>query len=174
MTDSTITKIAERIKLIAFDNDGVLTDGHVWINRDGVDSKSYDVRDGLGIIMARKAGITIAIITGLKSPIVEKRAQQLGIDEVHQGLHDKNDIMKNLLIRYKLSSEEAAYMGDDIVDIPVFKTVALSAAPADAHPEVREKAVWVAKNSGGNGAVRELIDLIMKAQGTSGDFFRDE
>jgi len=180
MNEKELNKIAKKIKLIALDNDGVLTDGHVYINDHsrgrslqhlGV-TKSYDIRDGLGIIMARNAGITFAIITGLKSPIVEERARQLGIEEVHQALFDKSDVLKNLLVRYKLEYHEAAYMGDDIIDIPVFSEVGLSAAPANAHAEVVSEAKWVATKNGGYGAVREMIDLILSSQGKQGDFVK--
>ena len=173
MEKKEIVKLANKIKLIALDNDGVLTNGQVFINDYGGVSKSYDIRDGLGIIMARKAGIIFAIITGLKSPIVEERARQLGIEEVHQGLFNKSDILKYLLIRHNLSSSQAAYMGDDVIDIPVFSEVGLSAAPASAHADVLNNATWIAKSPGGNGAVRELTDFILSAQGKYGDFIKE-
>jgi len=174
MNENELNKIAKKIKLIALDNDGVLTDGRVYINDFGGVAKSYDIRDGLGIIMARKAGITFAIITGLKSPIVEERARQLGIVEVHQALFDKCDILKYLLVRLNLANNEAAYMGDDIIDLPVFDAVELSAAPANAHTEVLNKAKWVSTKNGGNGAVRELTDLILRSQGKLGDFLKGD
>jgi len=173
MEEKELIKRAKRIKLIALDNDGVLTDGHVWINDYGGVAKPYNIRDGLGIIMSKRVGITFAIITGLKSSIVEERARQLGIEEVHQALFDKSDILKYILVRHNLTLSETAYMGDDIIDIPVFSNVALSAAPADAHPDVLMKANWVAKKNGGHGAVREFTDFILKSQGKLDDFMKD-
>ncbi len=173
MENRELLTSAKKIKLIALDNDGVLTGGQVMINDYGGAAKSYDIRDGLGVIMARKVGITFAIITGLKSPIVEERARQLGIEEVHQGLFDKCDILKHLLIRHNISSAQAAYMGDDIIDIPVFDEVGLSAAPANAHIDVLKKADWIAKCNGGMGAVRELTDFILKSQGKYDHFLSE-
>ena len=166
MLDSvSITAKAARIKLIVLDNDGVMTDGKVYINNEGLESKAFAIRDGFAVIVARRVGIKFGIITGLLSKIVETRAAQLGITEVHQGFVDKLDRMKEIIERNGLLPEEVAYMGDDLFDLPVMRYVGLGAAPADAYPLVVEGADWVADGKGGEGAVRDLVELILKAQG---------
>jgi 3-deoxy-D-manno-octulosonate 8-phosphate phosphatase (KDO 8-P phosphatase) len=156
---------AALIKMIVLDNDGVMTDGKVFISAQGIESKAFAIRDGFGVVMARQAGISFGIITGLLSPIVEMRARQLGILEVHQGFTDKLERMRDIVNRHELKPEEVAYMGDDMFDLPVMRYVGLGAAPADAHPLVAEGADWVSAYKGGEGAVRELIELILKARG---------
>ena len=163
--ESEVVRKASKIKLIVLDNDGVFTDGRVYVTNNGGESKAYDIRDGFGVVMARKLGIQFAIITGLLTPIVEYRAKQLGIEELRQGFTDKLDLMKELIAKYELDPEEVAYMGDDIFDLPVIKYVGFGAAPGDAYPLVKEGADWVSVNPGGRGAVRELIDFIVKARG---------
>ncbi len=165
MTDDELKRRAEKVKMIILDVDGVMTDGRVYINSEGVESKGFDIRDGFGIIMAGRAGIEFAIITGLMSPIVEHRARQVGIEEIHQGFVDKVDVMNDILKRHNLDSGEAAYMGDDLFDLPVLRKVGLAAAPSDAHPDVLTEVNWVSSRSGGRGAVRELIDFILRARG---------
>jgi len=151
--------------MIVLDNDGVLTDGKVTINNEGVESKSYAIRDGFAVVVARRLGIKFGIITGLLSKIVETRAAQLGITEVHMGFVDKLDRMKEIIERNGLEPDEVAYMGDDLFDLPVMRYVGLGAAPADAYPLVAESADWVAENAGGAGAVRDLVELVLKSQG---------
>ena len=160
-----INERASRIELIALDNDGVLTDGRVYINTDGIESKAFDIRDGFGIVLARRAGLKFVIITGLKSPIVEVRAKMLHIDEVHQGFVEKDDVLRDILKKHNLSLEQAAFMGDDLFDLPALRIAGLSAAPADAHPGVKAEVHWVSSKRGGRGAVRELSELIVKARG---------
>ena len=164
MNDEQLKQRAGRIKMVILDVDGVMTDGKVHISAEGIESKAFYIRDGFGIIMARRAGLKFAIITGLKSPIVEHRARQLGIEEVHQGFVDKIDVLNDILTRHNLDSSEAAYMGDDLFDLPVLRKVGLSAAPADAHPDILAEVDWVSSHPGGNGAVRGLIELILKAR----------
>lgn len=156
---------AERIKMIVLDNDGVLTDGRVYISAEGVEAKAFDIRDGFGVVLARRAGVSFAVITGLLTPIIEYRARQLGIEEVHQGFTDKLERMKEIIAALKLDPAEVAYMGDDLFDLPVMRFVGLGAAPADAHPLVAAGADWVSSCGGGRGAVRDLIELVLKARG---------
>lgn len=153
------------IRLIALDVDGVLTDGKIWLGNDGEEFKAFHTRDGLGIKLAQKAGLTFAIITGRESEIVRRRARELGIEEVHQGVDDKWSMIRALMEKYNLGPEQIAYIGDDLNDIPVIKRVGLGATVADGAPEVKNAAAYVTEKQGGQGAVRELIELILKAQG---------
>ncbi|MCF7811437.1 HAD hydrolase family protein [bacterium] len=156
---------AEKIKMIILDVDGVMTDGRTFVNEQRVEAKAFSYRDGFGIYMATRIGLKFGIITGRKSPIVELRAEQLGINEVHQGFEDKDIILKDILERNGVKLEEVAYMGDDLFDIPVLRLVGLSATPADGEDEVKEVVNWIAPRKGGHGAVRDLIELILKAKG---------
>ncbi len=156
---------AAKIKLIALDNDGVFTDGKVIISDLGVESKSYFIRDGFSIIAAQRAGLKFAIITGLKTPNVELRAEQLGIKEVHKGFVEKKIVMNKILTKHKLAADEVAYMGDDLFDLPVLRMVGFSATPADGIPEVRKEVDFVAEHNGGAGAVRDMVEFILKAKG---------
>lgn len=156
---------AGKIKLIVLDNDGVFTDGCVNVSNTGVEYKSYDIRDGFGVVMARRLGIQFAIITGLLTPIVEYRAKQLGIEELRQGFMNKLDQMKEIIEKFGFTPDQVAYMGDDLFDLPVMKYVGLGAAPKNAYPLVCEQADWVSQSPGGHGAVRELIDFIVQSRG---------
>jgi 3-deoxy-D-manno-octulosonate 8-phosphate phosphatase (KDO 8-P phosphatase) len=156
---------AGRIRLLVFDVDGVLTDGKVTFTSAGDEIKSFNVRDGHAMKMAMRAGLELGIITGRKSSIVERRAEELGIKMVYQGATDKMEILKDILHTTGLKPREIAYMGDDIVDIPVLMAVGLPCAPADAAPEVRARSPLLTEAMGGEGAVRELILYILKAQG---------
>ncbi len=164
-TTNEVIQKASKVKLIVLDNDGVFTDGRVYVTNIGTESKAYDIRDGFGVVMARRLGIQFAIITGLLTPIVEYRAKQLGIEELRHGFMNKLDQMKEIIAKFELDPQQVAYMGDDIFDLPVMRYVGLGAAPADAYPLVKEGADWVSDCPGGHGAVRELIDLIVKARG---------
>jgi 3-deoxy-D-manno-octulosonate 8-phosphate phosphatase (KDO 8-P phosphatase) len=151
--------------MIVLDMDGVMTDGRVHLDAQGVESKAFFIRYGFGIFLARKVGIDFAIITGVTSPIVERRAAYLGIDEVHQGHVDKDATLKGIMERRALDRSQVAYIGDDLFDLPALRLAGLSAAPADAHPDVLAEVDWVSKYPGGRGAVRELIELVLKAGG---------
>jgi len=172
MADREVESRAAKIRMIVLDVDGVMTDGRSYVNSDGVEFKAFDIRDGFGIVMARRAGLEFGIITGLMSPIVERRAEQLRIDEVHEGFIDKDLVLKEIISRNNMDASEVAYMGDDLFDIPALKLAGLSAAPADARPEVIKEADWVSSSDGGRGAVRELIEMIMKAKGIWDDNYR--
>lgn len=174
MTKATIIRnAAKKIKLLILDVDGVLTDGSIILDNDGNEYKAFHVRDGHGIRMLMKSGVMVAIITGRSSKVVALRAKELGITEVFQKCRDKRIAYRKLLRKYALSSEETAYVGDDIVDLPVMTQVGLAVAVADAADEVKEIACMVTKNRGGRGAVREVTNLILRAKGLWKDLFNE-
>jgi len=160
-----ISAKARRIKLVLMDADGVLTEGKVTYGDGNMELKSFDVKDGAGIDLARMAGIKTGIISGRESRALQRRAKELKIEEVHQRVINKVEIYKEILGRCSLRDEEVAYIGDDILDLPILLRVGLSAAVADAHPEVKKRVDLVTTSTGGRGAVRELIELILQAQG---------
>ncbi|RGS73693.1 MULTISPECIES: HAD family hydrolase [unclassified Mitsuokella] len=156
---------AEKVRLIIFDVDGVLTDGGIYIGAEGELFKPFFCRDGLGVTMAHRSGLKTAIITGRQSRHLLYRAQELHITEVFQGNLDKRAAYRELKAKLGLADEEIAYFGDDLVDLAIMRQVGFPAAVGDAVPEVREAAVAVSGFPGGHGAVRELIEFILKAQG---------
>jgi 3-deoxy-D-manno-octulosonate 8-phosphate phosphatase (KDO 8-P phosphatase) len=160
---------ARRIKLIVMDVDGTLTDGTLFVLPDGEEVKSYNVRDGLGILLAHLAGFKTAIITGKTSRALEKRAEKLRIDELYQGILDKKPVLEAILAKHGLTAEETAYIGDDLGDLAVIKSVGLAGAVADAHPEVKKNCHFISEQAGGRGAVREFIEFILDAQGKWGE-----
>jgi 3-deoxy-D-manno-octulosonate 8-phosphate phosphatase (KDO 8-P phosphatase) len=155
----------KNIKLLLLDVDGVLTDGRIIFDSNGIESKFFNVKDGHGIKLVQRAGIEVGIVSGRSSQVVANRAAELGIDRVFQGSLDKLSVYRQILEDTGLDDARIAFMGDDIIDIPVMRRVGFAAAPADAVEEVLPHAHFVAKNRGGWGAVRELCDLILKAQG---------
>ncbi|MEA1921903.1 MAG: HAD-IIIA family hydrolase [Pseudomonadota bacterium] len=154
------------IKALIMDVDGVLTDGRIIIDSNGVESKQFDVRDGHGLKMLARSGVTLALLTGRRSPVVSHRATELGIDIVFQRCHDKLKAFSQISRRLGLSNHEIAYIGDDVVDIPVLLKVGFAATVADADPELVPVVDWQSSRPGGRGAVRELCRLIMQAQGS--------
>jgi 3-deoxy-D-manno-octulosonate 8-phosphate phosphatase (KDO 8-P phosphatase) len=160
-----LTQKLKNIKLLLLDVDGVLTDGSIILGNNNIEIKSYDIQDGLGIKMAQAAGIKVGIITGRSSDTVAKRAEELRLDALYQGQMKKTKAYRQVLNRFQLSDSEIAYIGDDILDLPVMRIVGLSVAVANARPEVKLEADYVTQMSGGKGAVREVIDLILKSQG---------
>jgi 3-deoxy-D-manno-octulosonate 8-phosphate phosphatase (KDO 8-P phosphatase) len=156
---------AKKIKLLLLDVDGVMTDGRIMLDNQGNETKAFHVRDGHGIKLAQKAGITVGIITGRSAEVVSVRARELGITEVHQGAHDKIIVYESVLSKYGLRDEQVAYIGDDVVDLSVLKRVGLAAAVADADPAVKPHVDVLTRAEGGRGAVREVINLILKNQG---------
>lgn len=156
---------AQKIKLIVLDVDGVLTNGQLVFGTQGELMKNFHAQDGLGIALARNIGLKTAIITGRKSQMVELRSAELGITDVYQGKISKVEALNDLMANYKLNLEEIAYVGDDLNDLPVMIRVGLPCAVANAAPEVKEHALLVTKQTGGNGAVREVIEYILKKQG---------
>jgi len=149
------------IRLLAMDVDGVMTDGKITYTSDGQELKSFNIKDGLGIKRAQASGIETAIITGRTSPMVERRARELGIAHLVQGREDKLAALSDLVDQMNLSLDQVAYIGDDLPDLTAIESVKLGACPADAATEVKSKAKWVSTRSGGDGCVRELCDLLV-------------
>lgn len=157
-------KNLEKIKLIAMDVDGTLTDGTIYIFESGEEIKGFNVKDGTGIVLAKIAGIIPVIISGKTSKAVSKRVKALGIDEYYEGVNNKKKVMEEILKKYNLQWENCCFIGDDIVDIEVIKLAGFSASPRDAHPSVKVNVDFVSNFDGGKGAVREIIDFILKNQ----------
>ena len=175
--EDAITR-AKKIKCVILDVDGVLTDGGIYVAPDGSELfKPFFARDGLAISLARKVGIRPALITGHASSIVVNRAKELRIDLVYQGSLDKREAYADIKAKTGLSDEEIAYIGDDIVDLPILRQVGLPCAVGDAVPEVKEIAQIIATQPGGRGAVREIYEIILKTQGLWDQFliaFQDD
>lgn len=165
ITEKELFKIAADIECLILDVDGVLTDGSIILDDAGNELKCFHVRDGHGIKMLMRAGIKVALITGRYSKVVDRRAHELGIKEVFQKCHDKIIAYRQLADKYSLKDNEIAYIGDDVVDIPLLKRSGLSVAVADAHEEVKAVAKMITKKVGGRGAVREVCDFLLKAKG---------
>ena len=160
----SLTASLQKIKLLALDVDGVLTDGSIYISPAGEVFKGFNAKDGMGISCALRSGLQIAVITGRQSPIVERRCEELGITLLQQGVKDKRLALQQMAQKLGLVREEIAYMGDDLNDIPAFKASGLNLVPADAAIEVMAVADIITKASGGRGAVREAITMILAAQ----------
>jgi 3-deoxy-D-manno-octulosonate 8-phosphate phosphatase (KDO 8-P phosphatase) len=165
LTTRALASRARKIHLLILDVDGVLTDGRIILDNAGNEYKAFHVRDGHGIKMLLRAGIKVAVITGRSSKVVEIRARELGITDVFQGCKDKLAAYSTLLDAYGLVDTQVAYVGDDIVDVAVLARVGLPVAVADADPEVMRYGLLVTARKGGMGAVREVADIILKAQG---------
>lgn len=159
------TERASRLRLMAFDVDGVLTTGDLYFTPNGDEIKVFSSLDGHGLKMLQEAGIIVAIITGRKSAMVERRADNLGIRHLFQGVHDKRAVMRELRATLELSAEQTGYMGDDVVDLPILRACGFSATVADGHDFVKEHVDLVTRKGGGCGAVREICDYILTAQG---------
>jgi len=157
---------ARVIKLLICDIDGVMTDGGLFFGDNGLEYKAFHSRDGLGIKMLQRSGIPLAVITARTSDVVKHRMKNLNIDMVFQGQLNKVAAYEELRDKLQLSSEQIAYVGDDLVDLPVMKQVGLSIAVADAHERVKQYADWTTQHGGGRGAVRDVCELLMEAQGT--------
>ncbi len=155
---------AAKIKLILFDVDGVLTDGKILLHPDGTESKQFDIKDGTGIVWAQRFGIQVGFLSARASTATSQRASQLGITLVHQGVASKLDAYQQVIGSLTLEDEQVAYMGDDVLDLPVLGCVGFATAPADAAADVLSRAHWVSAAKGGHGAARELIELILRAQ----------
>jgi 3-deoxy-D-manno-octulosonate 8-phosphate phosphatase (KDO 8-P phosphatase) len=161
----TLTDRIKPLRLIAFDVDGVLTDGGLYLSDSGEEFKRFNSLDGHGLKMLKNSGIELAIITGRTSKCVELRAKNLGITRVYQGVEDKLAAMQSLLADLKLSPEQAAFMGDDVVDLPVLRRVGLALSVPAAPQIVRDHVHYVSQRDAGHGAVREVCELILGAQG---------
>ncbi len=165
MNLSEIQDRASRIKLLLMDCDGVLTDGRIWILENGEDQKAFHTRDGLGIDLWHRAGLKSGIISGRTSSAVERRARSLGISFICQGCEDKQEAFAKTVLQAGLINTEVAFVGDDLNDIPLMMRSGLGIAVADAATDTRERAHYVTAAKGGRGAIREVIELILKAQG---------
>jgi 3-deoxy-D-manno-octulosonate 8-phosphate phosphatase (KDO 8-P phosphatase) len=172
MDESAIHERAARIKLLLMDCDGVLTDGRIWVLENGEDQKAFHTRDGLGIDLLHRAGLKSGIISGRTSSALERRAQSLGVSYLWQGRDDKRQAFADTLAQAQVTNEEVAFIGDDLTDLPLMGQSGLAVAVADAVAEVRERAHYVTKANGGNGAVREVVELILKAQGRWDDLVK--
>jgi 3-deoxy-D-manno-octulosonate 8-phosphate phosphatase (KDO 8-P phosphatase) len=155
---------AARIRLLVLDVDGVLTDGRLYFDAQGEALKVFHVRDGAGMVQLMKAGVQIAIITGRSSPHVETRMRELAVSIVHQGVQDKLAVLQSILSEMHITRNEVAVVGDDAAEVPMFNVVQLAIAVADAHSSARAAAHHVTQASGGQGAVREVCDLILQAR----------
>ncbi len=155
---------AARIRLACFDVDGTLTDGRLHIADDGTETKSFHVHDGLGLSLLRRAGIAVALVTARHSPAAELRARDLGV-EAHTGIGDKRACVEALRGRLGLAADEVAFMGDDLTDLEALSDAGLAAAPADAQRAILHRVHWQSSARGGEGAARELCDLILAARG---------
>lgn len=160
-----IVEKAKKLKLLILDVDGVLTDGRLFFDHQGNEYKSFNAQDGHGIKLLRQSGVEVAVISGRKSASVALRMQNLGISHVYQGFEDKREAFAELLVKLAITAEQAAHVGDDLLDLPIMVRVGLAVAVNDANPSVKHYAHWTTSRCGGQGAVREVCDLIMQAQG---------
>ena len=160
-----IMEKAAHIRLVIFDVDGVLTDGSLYIGDDGQEYKAFNSLDGHGMKMLQNAGVQIGIITGRSSEVVRIRMESLGVDHVYQGAKEKLPAYQDLKEKLGLEDEQIAYVGDDVVDLPVMTRVGLAVAVQDAHPFTKQHAHWTTPTAGGHGAGREVCELLMSAQG---------
>lgn len=159
-----MNKLCQPIEVILTDVDGVLTDGSIFFTNEGVEIKRFHIRDGLGIRLWQQAGGKFGLITGRTSHIVNVRAAELGIEIVRQGTEKKLTVVKEILAQLNLQPEQACYVGDDLPDLAALRYVGFGAAPADACVDVRQSADYVTAVPGGHGAVREVIELVLRAQ----------
>lgn len=157
---------AAKIKLVVFDVDGVLTDGSLIMGDDGEEYKAFYSKDGLGMKMLRQSGVEIAVITARTSNVVIHRMHSLGIEHIYQGQLDKLPAFENILKKQGVTAEQAAYVGDDVIDLPVLLRAGLAISVQDAHPLAKQHAHWLTPHNGGRGAARDVCELIMQAQGT--------
>jgi len=164
MNNVELQAIASKIKLVAFDVDGVMTDGSLTFLEDGREIKTYDAKDGLGVVMLGKAGIITSIITARNNGTVKHRAEVLNIKELYMGSKNKIEALNELIQKYNLKNTEIAYMGDDLPDLCVLKEVGLKCCPNDAVDEVKEICNFISTKNGGKGAVRELCNFILKSK----------
>lgn len=157
---------AAGVRLMIFDVDGILTDGSLHFSADGEVMKTFNVLDGHGIKLLQQSGVATAIISARQSPIVLRRATDLGVQHVFQGAHDKRAVFESLLDKTGMQASDCGFIGDDVIDLPILCRVGFAASVPNGHPEVRSRVHYVTAASGGRGAARELCDFIMRAQGT--------
>jgi 3-deoxy-D-manno-octulosonate 8-phosphate phosphatase (KDO 8-P phosphatase) len=165
-SDTELAARARKIRLVLFDSDGTLTDGRIIVSSDGTETRAFDVRDGHGIRMGQQGGLVFGVISGRESEVLGRRAEELDFEEIHQRVLDKAGRLDDILSRRDLTPEQVCFMGDDLIDLPVMRRIGLAVAPADAQPEVLAAAHYVTRRAGGRGAARELIDLLLRANGS--------
>ena len=163
--DAHMKNKLKRIKLLAMDVDGVLTNGQIIYDSEGKETKVYDVQDGYAIVLAKKSGLKTAIITARESPTVAIRAQDLGIDKLYQNAYPKLGAYERMLQEFSVKEQEVCFIGDDLPDIPLLRRVGFAVAVKNAAAEVLQEVDYITKNFGGKGAVREVIELLLKTQG---------
>jgi 3-deoxy-D-manno-octulosonate 8-phosphate phosphatase (KDO 8-P phosphatase) len=161
----SVIEKAKKIRLLVLDVDGVMTNGELLYSSNGEEIKSFNVRDGLAIKMVIREGIRVAIISGRRSRAVDRRADELGILDVYQGVHNKVAVFEKIAQMHTIQSDETAFIGDDLADIPLLSRVGFAVGVADAAQEVKERVDFVTSQSGGHGAVRELCEVLLKSQG---------
>ena len=161
----TLEEKAKKIKLMAFDVDGVFTDGSIIYDEDGKETKHFNAKDGQGIVCVEKEGIITVIITARENQTVAKRAENLGITELYQGVKYKLPVLEEIMKKYNFTFENVSYMGDDLPDICILEKVGLPCCPADAVDEVRDKCSFISTKDGGKGAIRELCDFVLRSKG---------
>ena len=164
-TTDELQQLASRIRLAVFDVDGVLTDGSLYLGENGNEYKAFNVKDGHGMVMLRESGCYLAVITSRSSTIVAERMRSLGIEHVYQGQNDKRVALLDLSNKLEIEPGDILYVGDDVIDLPAMRRVGFPVAVADAHPLVKENALAVTEAIGGRGAVREVCEFILAAQG---------
>lgn len=157
---------AQKIKLLILDVDGVMTDNRLFYNDDGVETKTFYTRDGHGMVMLQKSAVEIGIITGRKSQLVTNRMRDLKVKHVYQGVPDKLPTFLKLVEELDIQLDEIAYVGDDILDLPILMRIGLAVTPADGDDEVKARVDYISKFEGGRGCVREVCEIIMRAQGS--------
>ncbi|MDB5806787.1 MAG: 3-deoxy-D-manno-octulosonate 8-phosphate phosphatase, YrbI family [Betaproteobacteria bacterium] len=165
MADDLIARL-QPLKLMAFDVDGVLTDGRLYYTDDGVETKTFHALDGQGMNMLRDAGLKLALITSRRSPLVERRARDLGLHYCHQGVSNKREALDEIIGELKLKPEQSGFMGDDLFDLGAMLRAGFAASVPTAPAAVRERSHYVTARAGGDGAVREVCELILQAQGS--------
>lgn len=165
LSDAELAERAARLEWLLFDVDGVFTDGRLYYTAEGEHLKRFHVRDGFAVALARRAGLELGLLSGRASGALKRRADELGLDAVLLGHDDKLPAFEGLLAEHGLAAAQVAYVGDDLLDLPVLRRAGLSFAPADADPEVRRRVHRVLASAGGMGAVREMVETVLKARG---------
>ncbi len=165
LSSTAVDGRARSLRLLLLDVDGVLTDGTISVSAEAPETKPFFIRDGLALVWAQQFGLQVGLLSGRHSESTTRRAKELGISLVFQGDPNKRDVYERILAAEELRNEHVAYMGDDLLDLPVLGRAGLSAAPADAVPDVRAHVHWVSQYPGGRGAVRELVEVILRARG---------
>ena len=171
---TTVEERAKKIKLLAFDVDGVMTDGSIFLSEKGEEIKRFNVKDGQGLVRIQKSGFIVAIITARENGTVTHRFENLNVKEIHQGKKYKLPVLDEILEKYNLTYEQVSYMGDDLPDICILEKVGLATCPNDAVEEVKNVCHFISSKDGGKGAVRELTDIILKAQGIDREYIVSE